>query len=662
MRALADDQVERAGCRVPPMHPLRKDGQDTEGVEAMISKTLQSLLESAWVPETVDRRAYLTDDPTFGLTATTPFSAISDRIDGKFRPYYETETDLAYIRGSARNLGLSTPVASAVIDRLAQYTFGPGFGFTARSADARLAGQCQQVINRFLDDTDFVGSVDVEIHRASREDGEAFCYVEQGVNGRPALCFVEPDQIREPGNVRQLEAWLADFGGPVSWSFGVRAPESRPSQVLGYHVVRDDGGLDWDYVPAWQMLHVRRNTGANAKRGVSDMFLVFEEILREAKLRRNMAEGAALQAAIAWILQSPAGTSQSSIQTLGASDAVTTYNRNTATGSKPQRVQRYQPGTILKPSPGLEYKPGPMGADRNDGFGLVAQYLLRIVGVRWAMPEYMISGDASNANYASTLVSESPFVKAREADQAYYARQFEVLVWKVLRMAHALGQLPQVPFSEIEQVVEIEVTKPSVATRNAKELAEVHAMQLSAGLISRRTAATQAGLDYDGERRALADEQLAAVVREAEGSYDAPEAARNNARKVLAWRDKYGDAVKGMTQVGWTRANQLASGERLSRETVGRMAAFARHRKNAEVAPEYKGEPWRDAGHVAWLGWGGTTGVDWAAGIVGNVNESCGCESCSKPGSALREAIAEALASAETAPETRAILRAMSDV
>ena len=31
------------------------------------------------------------------------------------------------------------------------------------------------------------------------------------------------------------------------------------------------------------------------------------------------------------------------------------------------------------------------------------------------MPEYMVSGDASNANYASTLVAESPFVKARQA-------------------------------------------------------------------------------------------------------------------------------------------------------------------------------------------------------------------------------------------------------
>jgi hypothetical protein len=43
------------------------------------------------------------------------------------------------------------------------------------------------------------------------------------------------------------------------------------------------------------------------------------------------------------------------------------------------------------------------------------------------------------------------------------------------------------------------------------------------------------------------------------------------------------------------------------------MSAFQRHRKNAEVAPEFKDTPWKDAGYVAWLGWGGTTGVEWAA-------------------------------------------------
>ena len=101
-----------------------------------------------------------------------------------------------------------------------------------------------------------------------------------------------------------------------------------------------------------------------------------------------------------------------------------------------------------------------------------------------------------------------------------------------------------------------------------------------------------------------------------EDTFRPPASARNNARRVLRWKEKYGDEVKGMTQVGWTRANQLASGENLSRSTVARMSAFARHRKNAEIDPKYKSTPWKDRGYVAWLGWGGTSGVNWANSIM----------------------------------------------
>jgi hypothetical protein len=99
--------------------------------------------------------------------------------------------------------------------------------------------------------------------------------------------------------------------------------------------------------------------------------------------------------------------------------------------------------------------------------------------------------------------------------------------------------------------------------------------------------------------------------------YKVPESVKNNARKVLEWKDKYGDEVNGMTDVGWARARQLATQEYVGEATVRRMSAFNRHRKNASVAPEHKNSPWKDAGRVAWLGWGGSSGVDWARSITG---------------------------------------------
>lgn len=102
-----------------------------------------------------------------------------------------------------------------------------------------------------------------------------------------------------------------------------------------------------------------------------------------------------------------------------------------------------------------------------------------------------------------------------------------------------------------------------------------------------------------------------------EKKYSPPEAARVAAKKAIKWREEHGDAVKGGTRVGWTRARQLADGDELSLDVVKRMYSFfSRHSGNEVVDNKYKDEPWRDAGKVAWLLWGGDAGNAWAEKIV----------------------------------------------
>ena len=103
---------------------------------------------------------------------------------------------------------------------------------------------------------------------------------------------------------------------------------------------------------------------------------------------------------------------------------------------------------------------------------------------------------------------------------------------------------------------------------------------------------------------------------------DYPAAAKANAKKALDWRDEYGrDEVTAGTPVGWQRANQLAKGEKISRDVISRMAQFNRHRKNSEIDPELKSTPWKDNGYVAWLIWGGDEGVDWAINKIKEIDE-----------------------------------------
>jgi len=100
---------------------------------------------------------------------------------------------------------------------------------------------------------------------------------------------------------------------------------------------------------------------------------------------------------------------------------------------------------------------------------------------------------------------------------------------------------------------------------------------------------------------------------------DYPQTAVNNAKKVLEWKKKHPNEVNAMTRVGWKRARQIANKEPLSYETVKRIYKFKRHKKNATVAARFKTKPWKDKGHVAWLGWGGTPMINWAENIVNKV-------------------------------------------
>ena len=99
-----------------------------------------------------------------------------------------------------------------------------------------------------------------------------------------------------------------------------------------------------------------------------------------------------------------------------------------------------------------------------------------------------------------------------------------------------------------------------------------------------------------------------------------PQSATNNARRMLDWIEEYGrDVVTGGTQVGLARARQLAERRPLDRETINRIYSFfSRHQGNEVIDEQYRDEPWRDNGYVAWNLWGGTSMFNYVKEIVEN--------------------------------------------
>jgi hypothetical protein len=86
---------------------------------------------------------------------------------------------------------------------------------------------------------------------------------------------------------------------------------------------------------------------------------------------------------------------------------------------------------------------------------------------------------------------------------------------------------------------------------------------------------------------------------------DYPEAAVNNAKRAIKWAEENGWGSCGEA-TGKARANQLANKEKVSRDTIARMASFKRHQQHKNV-PYSEG-----CGGLMWDAWGGDEGIEWA--------------------------------------------------
>ena len=87
---------------------------------------------------------------------------------------------------------------------------------------------------------------------------------------------------------------------------------------------------------------------------------------------------------------------------------------------------------------------------------------------------------------------------------------------------------------------------------------------------------------------------------------DYPKAASENAARALKWLEENDNPNDCLTPVGFARANQLKNREKLSRDTIARMASFKRHQQHKDVPYE------EGCGGIAYDCWGGEEGIEWA--------------------------------------------------
>lgn len=479
--------------------------------------TPQQRLVEAW-GDRVDPTEYLRDGrgiSHFGELARYAIARPEDRANGDNFPFWRTEAEHREIVGQARILAGISEVAQSVLENLCNYVIGGGFGYAWAPKEqwasdrqtARWIATLDEITQEFDEFNEFPELGERELFCRSRRDGEFFAGLIYRGGVLVELRQVDTTQITEPDAKGQLEEYLSLPPG-LCWKYGIAAFPNDAARVLGYFVQWSGGAEDWDFFPPSRMVHLKLNVDREVKRGMSDFFPVQGNLTRGDKLLANTLEGAAVQAAIAFIREHAQGVTRDAIQDLVAGSVDETLTTITRSGATRERnIKHYRPGTVVDVTNNTKYHAGPLGAPRGQSYIDVVQAALRMVGIRWSMPEYMISGDASNNNFASTLVAESPFTKAAVAKQNLYVRKFRELRWKVVQTVIENVRSPILPpLKELKKRIELTVTPPEIAVRDRLQDHQIRREEHEAGILSLDTWAAEAGRDYEEERAKMANE------------------------------------------------------------------------------------------------------------------------------------------------------------
>lgn len=441
---------------------------------------LQEVFDALWDDFVDPREAYADVD---GQWWTPVGSLAGSHSDSNATPINELQ--LHDLRSQCRRLATVNEFAINGHENRISYVVGAGHSYRATvckgmDAEPELALAVQKTLEQFLRESRWHERQQEIVRRLDR-DGEAFLRFFVDLDGFTRVRFIEPDQIVTP----------TERAGDPSASFGIQTDPHDVETIRGYYV-------DGELVDPAEVQHRRANVDFNVKRGLPLYTPVRKNLRRAEKLLRNMSVVAEIQSAIA-LIRKHRGASRSGVEQFVANTAqlvAAGADATSTTGGRARHLSQYGPGTILDAPAGLEYDFPTSGVDAGS-FVSILQAELRSIAARLVMPEFMFTSDASNANFASTMIAEGPAVRMFERLQANLIAQDREVMWRVVNNSVDAGTLPPAA----RDCIEIQITPPSLKVRDALREAQVDRIAHTHGILSPQSWSQHLGLDYDQEQK-----------------------------------------------------------------------------------------------------------------------------------------------------------------
>ncbi len=394
---------------------------------------------------------------------------------------------LKKIRHEAWKAVLTNPLAKRQIRNVTSYLVGRGLKISSPSIDA------QEIIDDFIHDPENYWELFVrEESNRLQIDGEiiVLLFINTG-NGKVMVRDIEPNEITEvilsPDDYRKILAlrrvhtrkiYSDDFKSFKTETIDeyIKPGEPDPNNE---NIIRD-------------FLFIKMPIIATQFRGIPELsshlyWLKKYRQLLDARVVLN--EG---RAAFIWDVTVD-GTDK---------DVKDVREKN----SKPPR-----PGTVKFHNKQVTWEPKSLNINAQESEAdLRAVKLMTVAGS--GQPEYMITGDASNANFASTQETTFSFLKCLEDYQDLYEYFLGALFNKVFYYAQKYGEAPEtfkdVNGEEIKGDELINITFPETKPRDLEKLGKYLQILQLMGIVSDETLAGMAGIDWKAEKAKLEKEAL----------------------------------------------------------------------------------------------------------------------------------------------------------
>lgn len=329
----------------------------------------------------------------------------------------------------ARRFFRFDPNAQACIYGMLDYLMGKGVTITPKSKDPRIWKLWRQF---WTNPANKMGIRQFEIFKRIFRDGETFLrFFNKDAAG--VLTYQTIVRFMDPIDVQRGAAETGDDTDKTNQ--GITYDPDDAEKPLKYHMKDRINPGQEHVIDASEVLHIKfpvadmdQARGESAMQAVMDLFTHYKQWLKNRIILNK------LRTAI-FAVRTIKDTSGQSVAAL--TQTLPTSGRTSGGEVKKQNIKS---GSLYTPPPGvdIEMRAANINASdvKEDGRNMILQMA---AGTR--LPEYMF-GDASNANFASTMMAESPFVKHIHFLQAY----FEETVWKpmfrkVVEAAVAAGKL-----------------------------------------------------------------------------------------------------------------------------------------------------------------------------------------------------------------------------